>query len=205
MEVGVKKDWFGGRWNTTLTGYRILKNNELIADPNSAPTSGLSIEMGQKVAQGVEFDLRGNITRGLSLIANYAYTDSRILQLAEGVTGMKEGDVVPGFSKHTANVWLTYKITNGVLRGFGVSAGATFLGDRATYWDPSPDPSKVLEDYTKVDAGLFWEKDKIRVAANVFNVMNEYLYSGSYYQWLTAYNWQTDAPRNFRLSLAYRF
>lgn len=205
VEVGVKKQWFGGRWNTGLTVYRIMKNNELIGDPNQAPASGLSIEMGQKISEGVEFDLKGTIVRGLSVIANYAYTDSRISKVAEGITFMKVGDVVPGFAKHTANAWLVYRIQGGVLKGFGVQAGATFLGDRATYWELGPDPSKLIKDYFKMDAGLSWENAKFKVTANVFNLLDEYLYSGSYYGYLSSYNWQAEAPRNFRLSIGYSF
>lgn len=205
MEIGLKKDWLGGKWNTTLTVYRILKNNELTADPNSAPNSGLSIELGQKRAQGVEFDLRGTILRGLQLTANYAYTNAKVVKVADGVTDVKEGDIVPGYAKHTANAWLSYRIQSGVLRGLGFSAGYTFLGDRATYWEASPDPSKEIADYFKLDAGIFWENDKVRINANMFNVLDKYLYSGSWYSWLNAYNWQTDPPRNMRLSFAYKF
>lgn len=205
MELGVKKQWMNGRWSTGLTVYRILKNNELIADPNEAPASGLSIELGQKVSEGVEFDLKGSITRGLTLVANYAYTDSRVLKVAEGITTLKEGDVVPGFAKHTANAWLVYRVQRGALKGFGISGGATFLGDRATYWDPSPTGGTELPDYVKVDGGLSWENNKINISANVFNVLDEYLYSGSYYSWLSSYYWQTDAPRNLRLSVTYKF
>lgn len=205
MELGIKKDWFGGKWNTTLAVYRILKNNELTADPNSPPTSGLSIELGQKRAQGVEFDLRGNIFRGFNLTANYAYTVAKVVKVAGGVTAVKEGDIVPGYAKHTANAWLNYKIQSGLMKGLGFSAGFTFLGDRATYWEAAPDPEKEMNDYFKLDAGLFWENDKIRINANMFNVLNEYLYSGSWYSWLNAYNWQTDPPRNVRFSVAYKF
>jgi iron complex outermembrane receptor protein len=205
MEVGIKRDWVGGRWNSTLSVYRILKNNELTADPNSPPSAGLSVELGQKRSQGVEFDVRGKITNGLNLIANYAYTDSRVTDVAEGITDIEEGDVVPGFAKHTVNSWLSYKVQNGVLKGSGVSLGFTYLAGRETYWDPSPDPNQNLPDYFKLDAGLFWEKDKLRITANVFNVLDKYLYSGSYYAWLNAYYWQTDAPRNVRLSIAYSF
>jgi iron complex outermembrane receptor protein len=205
MELGLKKDWLGGKWNTTLSVYRILKNNELTADPNSPPASGLSIELGQKRAEGVEFDLRGTIFKGLNLVANYAFTDAKVIKVSEGVTAVKEGDIVPGYAKHTANAWLSYKIQNGSLKGLGFSAGTTFLGDRATYWEPSPDPDQQLKDYFKLDAGIFWENEKIRVNANMFNVLNEYLYSGSYYSYLNAYDWQTEAPRNLRLSVAYKF
>ena len=205
MEVGMKRDWAAGKWNSTLSFYRILKNNELTADPNSPPASGLSIELGQKRSQGIEFDVRGRITTALSLIANYAYTDSRVVEVAEGITDVEEGDIVPGFAKHTVNSWLNYKIQNGVLKGAGASLGFTYLAGRETYWDPAPDPSGNLPDYFKLDTGLFWEKDNLRITANVFNVLDRYLYSGSYYAWLNAYYWQTDAPRNVRLSISYNF
>jgi iron complex outermembrane receptor protein len=103
------------------------------------------------------------------------------------------------------NAWLNYKIQTGVLKGTGISTGFTYLAGRETYWDPSPDPNKTIGNYFKLDAGLFWEKDNLRLTANMFNVLDEYLYSGSYYKWLNAYNWQTDAPRNIRFSINYKF
>ena len=210
-EFGIKRDWAAG-WSSTLALYRILKNNELTADPFD-PLSGKSIELGQKRAQGIEFDLRGTLLPGLNLIANYAYTDSRVNKVSEGVTYPAEGSIVPGFAKHTFNTWLTYTIQQGALHGTGFSAGYTALLDRATYWEAAPDPTKELKDYFKLDAGLFWQKDKIRIAANVFNLLDKYLYSGSYESWMTdqdgnyhpMYSWQTEAPRNYRLSIAYRF
>lgn len=205
LEFGIKRDWAAGRWNSTLSVYRILKNNELTADPYSPPASGLSVELGQKRAQGIEFDVRGRITPGLNVIANYAYTDSRVTKVADGITDIEKGDVVPGYAKHTFNSWLNYKVQEGVLKGTGVSLGFTYLTGRETYWDPSPDPNQNLPDYFKLDAGLFWEKENLRITANVFNVLDKYLYSGSYYAWLNAYYWQTDPPRNLRLSISYSF
>jgi iron complex outermembrane recepter protein len=218
MEVGVKKDWTGG-WNTTLSLYRILKNNEITADPSN-PNSGLSIELGQKRAQGIEFDLRGTILPGLTMTANYAYTDSRVTKVAEGVTSPTEGSIVPGFAKHTMNAWLNYQIERGVLKGLGISGGFTKLMNRATYWTPAPSQDKDLQDYFKLDAGIFWKQDNIKITLNVFNVLDDYLYSGSYEDWMydgpqpwtggngqlsPTYSWQTEAPRNFRLSLTYSF
>ena len=204
-EFGIKKDWADGSWNTTVSFYRIMKNNELTADPNSAPTAGLSVVLGQKRAQGIEFDLRGTILPGLNLVANYAYTDSKVTKVTEGVTSITKGDIVPGFSKHTVNSWLTYKIQKGALKGIGVSGGFTYLVDRAmTNWSRTNTASN-LPDYFKLDGGLFWEKSKIRVTANVFNVLDKYLYSGGYYSYLNSYYWQTEAPRNYRVSISYKF
>lgn len=215
MEIGLKKEWFGGSWSTSIAIYQILKNNELTPDPNFAgdPSQITSIELGQKKAKGIEFDLQGTIISGLNLVANYAYTDSRVVKVAEGVTVIEEGDVVPGFAKHTVNSWLNYKFQRGVLKGFGASAGFTYLADRATYWNPAPDPGKEIENYFKLDGGLFWEQGRFKVTGNVFNVLNAYLYSGSYelYMYDTdgnespVYTYQAEAPRNVRLSVAYKF
>jgi iron complex outermembrane receptor protein len=199
IEFGIKRDWANGRWNTTLAVYRIIKNNEATADPASNPGNPTYIILDKKRSQGIEFDLRGKITNGLSLIANYALTDSKV------ISGEKKGDVVPGYAKHTANAWLSYRIHDGILEGLGVSAGLTWLAGRETYWDPAPDPSQKIPDYVKIDGGLSWEKDKIRIAVNVFNVFNKFIYSGSYYSWLNAYYWQTETPRSARLSIGYSF
>ena len=116
---------------------------------------------------------------------------------------IKVGDVVPGYSKHVANAWLTYKLLAGVLKGAGISGGFTYMAGRQT--DTWSVGLLKLPDYFKLDGGLFWEGSKMRVTANAFNILDKYLYSGSYYAPLQAYNWQAEAPRNYRLSIAYKF
>lgn len=205
-EFGIKRDWMEGKWNTTVSVYRILKENELTADPNAPANSGLSIVFGQRRAQGVEFDLRGEILPGLDLTANYALTDSKVSKVNAGVTdatGIKVGDVVPGYSKHVANAWLTYKLRTGKLRGAGISGGFTYMAGRET--DTWSVGLQRLPDYFKLDGGLFWEGNKLRITANAFNILDKYLFSGSYYSYLSAYYYQAEAPRNYRLSIAYKF
>lgn len=202
-EFGIKRDWFNGNWSISASIYRIQKQNELTADPFSDPNSGLSIVFGEKRAQGVEFDVRGKITDGLNIIANYAFTESIVSEVAPGVTYIKEGDIVPGYSKHTANAWLNYTIQEGKLKGLGASAGFTWLAGRAT--DTWSVGLEKLPDYFKLDGGLSYETGKIKFTANVFNILNEYLYSGSYYDYLQAYYWQSEPPRNARLGITYKF
>jgi len=202
-EIGIKKDWFGGKWNTTLSAYRILKQNELTADPANTPGQNFSVVLGEKRSQGIEFDLRGKITDGLTLIANYAYTDSKVTEVTPGVTGINVGDVIPGFAKHVSNAWLTYTLQNGVLKGSGISAGFTYLAGRAT--DTWSVGLQKLPNYFKLDGGLFYERSKFKITGNAFNILNKYLFSGSYYSFLNSYYYQAEAPRNFRVSVAYKF
>ncbi|WP_316839461.1 TonB-dependent siderophore receptor [Pedobacter gandavensis] len=203
IEFGIKKDWFDGRWNTTIAAYRILKNNELSPDPTSTPAAPYSLQLGQSTTKGIEFDLRGEILPGLNLIANYALTDSRVSKATEvyGVV-IPVGTKITGYAKHNANAWLSYKIQQGELKGAGISGGFSYLADRSS-WSWGGSGTQEMPSYFKLDGGVFWEKEKIRLTANVFNILDKYLYSGASYG--NYYYWQTEAPRNFRLSIAYKF
>jgi iron complex outermembrane receptor protein len=201
MEVGIKKNWFQDHWSTTLSVYRILENGKLVSDPDTTgnPNNRYSLQLGQNQTQGVELDIRGQITRGLNVILNYAYTDSKISKALDKTI---VGDPIPGFAKHVANGWLTYQIQGGALRGVGFSGGFTFQKDRST-WDWGSANQMQLPDYFRTDAGIFWQHKKMKVNLTVNNVLDKYLYSGAPYG--NYYYWQVDPPRNFKLSVAYRF
>lgn len=201
VEFGIKKDWFDGSWSTTLAAYSILKKNELTSDPANTPGQQFSLVLGEKRAQGVELDLRGKIFDGLNLIANYAFTESVVLE--SNVSTIKEGSIVPGYAKHTANAWLNYSIQNGTFKGLGASIGGTYLAGRLT--DTWSVGLEKLPNYFKLDGGLSYDTRKFKVTANVFNILNKYLYSGSYYSYLSAYYWQTEQPINVRVGVTYKF
>jgi len=213
LELGLKKNWFEDRWSTTLSVYRILKQNELTSDPmHSTPSESYSMVLGEKVAKGVEFDARGTIVPGFTSIANYAFTEAQVTKVAEGAAGYTVGQLLPGYAKHTTNAWLSYEIQKGLLQGLGLNGGFTSLIDRHTGWSTE---GKQLPDYFKVDGGIFYSKDKYRITLNVFNLLDKYLFSGSYSasptvrgDWSTsaeAYYYQAEPPRNLRLSVTYTF
>lgn len=199
-EIGIKRDWFGGRWSTTVALYSILQNNQNAADPTNTAAEQFVVQFGQTKTQGIEFDLRGEIVRGLNLVANYALTDSKI---SKSATESLVGNKVPGYAKHNANAWLSYRVQQGVLRGFGASLGFTYQGERTTWAWTGATGQQALPDYFKLDGGLFWEQDRFRVTANVFNIADTYLYSGSPY--LSYYYWQAEPGRNSRIGVSYRF
>ncbi|MEP6929610.1 MAG: TonB-dependent receptor, partial [Flavobacterium sp.] len=108
IEFGIKKDWFDGSWSTTVSAYRIIKENELTADPENGPNDVFKVVLGEKRAEGVEFDVRGKILDGLNLIANYAFTEAIVTE--SNVPSITEGSALTGFSKHVANAWLNYTL-----------------------------------------------------------------------------------------------
>lgn len=201
IEVGFKRDWFAGKWNTTLSLYNINKNNEITGDPDLTdnPNGKYSILLGKTRVQGVEFDLKGEIVKGFNAIFNYAFTENKY---TETTASAKKGDRVPGYAKHTANGWLNYTFSDNILEGFGLSFGGTYMADRSS-WNWGSTNTLQMADYVKFDAGASWENSKFRVNLNVFNIFNRYLYSGSPYAGY--YYYQADAPRNFRISIGYKF
>ena len=200
-ELGVKREWAGGKWNSSLSVFRILRNNENSSDPSDA-TGKYIVQLGQSRAQGIEFDIRGELLPGLTLTANYALTDNQITKANDSAKATI-GNKVPGYAKHTANAWLNYKIQEGVLKGFGISGGMTFLGTRSTWSWTGATGEIALPDYTKFDGGIFWEQDRLRISCNVFNLADKYLYTGAAYG--AYYYWQAEAGRNWRLGINYRF
>lgn len=201
LELGVKKSWFDERWSSTFSVYRILENGKLVSDPDTTGNADhrYSLQIGQNKTQGVELDIRGQITRGLNAILNYAYTDSYI---SKDMDKHNVGKPIPGFAKNVANGWLTYQISRGMLKGLGFSAGASYQADRST-WNWGAANQMPLPDYWRMDAGIFWKRKKLKVNLTVNNITNRYLYSGAPYG--DFYYWQAEAPRNFKLGIDYRF
>lgn len=194
-EVGLKKDWMNGRWNSTISAYQITKNNVLTAIPGT----NFSTQLGQTRTSGVELDVRGEVVRGLNMTLNYAYTDSKI---TEDTNPERIDAPVPGFARHITNGWLSYRLPVSKLQGMGISLGYQWQLERYP-WFADPGAENALPDYFRLDGAVSWQNDTFTVALNVNNILNEYLFSGSPYAGY--YYYQTEAPRNFRLSLGYTF
>lgn len=197
-EAGLKKEWMGGRWNSTVSLYQITKNNVLTSDLNHL---NFSIQLGQTKTQGVEFDMRGQLLQGLDLTFNYAYTDSKV---TKDTDEKKVGVAVAGSTKHITNAWLSYRATHGKFKGLGASLGYQWQVDRSS-WYVFDGTSQALPDYFRLDGAVSWQSNQFTVALNVNNLLNKYLFSGAPYTWLNAYYWQTEPLRNSRISIGYKF
>jgi len=198
MELGLKREWFGGSWVTSLSLYQITKNNVLTADPDNI---NFSVQMGQTVTKGLEFDVRGQISDELDITANYAYTDGVVTKDTDPA---RENIAVPGISTHLANGWLTYRFKEKAFKGLGLSVGAQYQGGR-TSWYVFDGSQQNLPDYFKLDGAVSYQFNKFTIALNVNNITSKTLYSGAYYNWGGFYYWQTEPLINSRLNITYKF
>jgi iron complex outermembrane receptor protein len=195
-EIGIKKDWLRGRWNTTLSVYRVTRAGVLSVDPDQP---GYYIQIGKSTAKGVDFDLKGRIVNGLNVVINYAYTDSEITSdLDPNLIGAR----TPLYVKHIQNTWLTYDLPFAFVKGFGISTGYQYQAGRSgRYSTATP---YAIPDFFRLDAGLRWSNAKVRVNMIVNNLLDKKLIGTP---WLRngLYYWIPQAPANLRLSVGYSF
>lgn len=200
LEIGLKKDWLKGKWNTTLSLYRIMKNNQVSKDPDNVSGENYVLQFGETKTQGIEFDIKGEIFQGMNLMANYAFTESII---TKSTNKYEKGMLVPGYAKHNINTWLNYKIQEGEFKNLAISTGISYMLDRATWWNGNYE-GESLPNYFRLDGALSWNSEKFSIHLNIYNILDKYLYNGAYHSsgW---YYWRPEAPRNFRLNITYNF
>jgi iron complex outermembrane receptor protein len=202
LELGFKRDWLNGKWNSTVAAYQITTNNVLTLDADhSTPAKQFSRESGQQKVKGVEVDIRGEIFKNFDIVANYAFTEGKT---TKDTDPNMVGNQIAGSTKHILNTWLNYKVDNGLLNGLGLSLGYQYQVKRAP-WYISPDNTGTLPDYFRLDGGISYQIKKVYINLIVNNILNKYLYSGGYYSYTNMYYWQAEAGTNARVTVSYKF
>jgi len=209
LELGIKRDWLNGKWNTAVSVYQITRNNVLTTDydhpmyaADGTPTGQYySRQSGQQQTKGIEVDVRGQIVKNLDVIINYAFTNAKVTKDADKAN---VGTQIPGSSRHVQNSWLNYKIDKGNLTGLGFSIGYQYQAQR-TPWYVATTGTQKLPDYFRLDGGVSYQKKNIGFNLLVNNILNKYLYSGGFYPWGGYYYWQAEAGTNLRFSVNYKF
>jgi iron complex outermembrane receptor protein len=193
-EIGIKKNWFNGRWNSTLSVYRINRSNIIATDPNNAQ---YRIQVGQTMSQGVDVDVVGQVARGLNVVVNYAYCDSKIEQ---DVNPLLVGTPTPMYVKHVQNTWLNYALP--VVSGLTVSLGYQYQGGRGERFATAT--KHTTPNYFRLDGGLGWQHRSLRVNLIVNNLLNKQLIATPWYR-SGLYYWVPQPPINGRLTVSYVF
>lgn len=139
-EGGVKAESFEGKLTSSIAYFHLTKDNLVTPDPNDPQ---LSIAIGKARSQGVEVDIAGQITDGLSLIGTYAYTDTKITKDYSGL----QGNRLPYVPLHAGSLWLKYDFQQQPLQGLSLGGGV-YLADRR-FGDASNSFSD--EGYARVD------------------------------------------------------
>lgn len=196
MEGGIKMDLFEGKLTSTLSYYDI-KVKDIVRNYNgpdpSEITANNKIQDGTQVSRGFEAEVIANPFQGFSIVAGFAYNDSK-LEKADTDEGRRPATAN---SPVSANLWLSYRLSQGALKGLTFGAGGNYASDNKI---ANSDFAGVfiLPAFTVLNASISYDTPKFRIGAKLDNLTNKKYWTG----------WSSMNPqqlRSFAGSIAFKF
>ena len=178
-EIGVKWDIRPGLSFTAS----YFDSEQTIATRDS--DTGENSEIVGLQVDGIELELKGQVTEKLSLAIGYSDLDG---ETAKG----GEPREIP---EYTASLWATYEVND----RFGIGFGITAQGESNIKNDK---PGLILPDYTRVDFAAYYDlADDLSIQLNVENVTDELYFPHSH----STHQASVGEPLNARISLRKTF
>jgi iron complex outermembrane receptor protein len=188
VEGGIKIDL----WNHKLTGsvsYYDIKVKDIVR--SNPANSDFSIQDGTQSSKGIDMELVANPVGGFSILAGYAYNDSKYTNIDPALTGLRPAGSGPA---RVANFWLSYRLTSGVMHGLGAGVGSNY--GSSAFQTNTQSAKVIIPSYTTIDASLFFERKNYRVSFKGNNLTDEKYWS---------YRLTPQNPVNFLAGAAYKF
>jgi iron complex outermembrane recepter protein len=172
-EVGFKTELFDGKLNSTLAFFDLTKQNV----STSVPGTIFSRAIGEVNSQGVELDISGQLTKNLSIIGSYAYTDARITKDLSGT----EGNRLASVPRNSGSLWAKWEFGDEFIRGLSLGIGLYVRGSRSADNNiTSPADYVQLPGYARWDASVGYSfkyaGTKMTTQLNVYNILDKKYY-----------------------------
>ncbi|MBB3693524.1 TonB-dependent siderophore receptor [Sphingomonas sp. BK580] len=158
FEGGVKLALAGTGLSGTIAVFRQTHDNVVTADPASV---GFYVQSGRQRARGVEVDMVWEPTPAFSLLANYAYTDTRD-------DGVAHGDRLIRVPKSSGRISARYRVLHGPAKGLALGAGISAFTSRELTL-----PNTIaVPGYAAIDAQASYDIGRFTLGASVVNLGN---------------------------------
>lgn len=190
-EGGIKANVFDGHLSGTVSYYDIRVGNILrtdVAHPN------FQVQNGAEVSKGLEVELQANPFAGFNITAGYAYNDARYTNADADVNGLRPNSSGP---QEMANLWLSYRLVAGPVKGLGVGLGGNYAG-RALVESSRSEGQFYVPEYTVLNASVFYDTGRFRLSVGANNLTDKKY-------WIGWYTVNPQQPRNINGSIAFRF
>ena len=166
IEVGWKQSALGGRLNTTVALFELVKRNR--ADFSLYP---IVTTIGEARSRGLEVDAIGQVSAQLALMASFTYLDAKVTK-----DPALEGKRLANTARHAGSLWGRWMFDEHWAVGAGVFAQGQREGDNAN--------SFQMPGYSRVDAMASYNfklgGSKGLVQVNLKNVFDKVHYTGSH-------------------------
>ena len=171
IEGGVKTALLGGRIQSSLSAYRIKRQNLLQADPRGDPEGdGInnSVAFGEVVSKGVDVDIAADITDNWVLTLTYAYNDAKITRSTTatngGITNVVPGGRFANAPKNTLGFWTRYQLPK---TGFAFALGGDYVSKRISL------SNQPVNAYFVFDGSVSWTGGPWDVRLRVDNIFDK--------------------------------
>ena len=168
LEIGLKREWFGGRLATTVSAFEIEQTDKAETGPVDPDSFRLS---GDERVRGVELEAKGNVSRNIDLLAGYSYLDAEFSKSADPDL---EGNTLPNIPEQKVSVFAVYEGLAGV---DGLSGGLSIVhvGDRKAGNDNIVD----LSTFTRGDLYLSYQRNDWMLDLTVENITDKDYVAGT--------------------------
>nr|WP_242415227.1 TonB-dependent receptor [Sphingomonas panni] len=158
IEGGVKLALAGTGLSGTIAVFRQTHDNVVTADPANV---GFYIQSGRQRARGVEVDMVWEPTPAFSLLANYAYTDTRD-------NGVAPGDRLIRVPESSGRIAARYRVLHGPAKGLAIGAGISAFTSRELTL-----PNTIaVPGYAAIDAQASYDIGRFTLGTSVVNLGN---------------------------------
>ncbi len=130
-------------------GFYVTRDNAPFLDPLTLTL----FQVGQQRSQGVEMSLTGKLTKQWSVLANWAYLDTKLTDPTNPEIFGQPNLNVP---HSLGNLWTRYNLIDEKTRTLGAALGLVGVGPRSA----NLADTVALPAYTRWDAGLYYRRDR---------------------------------------------
>ncbi|MDX9963965.1 TonB-dependent receptor domain-containing protein [Desulfobacter postgatei] len=191
-EIGAKNTFFNNRLVVNASIY-LMDLSDMQVSETVAPTESYITNAAEATGKGVELELMGKITAGLTIMAGFGYTDIEFDDFKD-TAGDYQGNTSTYSPGYTFNIGAQYRWENGFY------ARADLIGYGEMYFDKANEYKR--DAYQIVNAKIGYETEHFDVYLYGKNIFDEeydsYGYYGGYY---TIYS----DPGEVGLQVTYRF
>ena len=188
-ESGIKTDLFDGKLTASLSYYDIQVSNVVLTVGQNDLTQG-----GKNYSKGFEADINANPLPGFNIVAGYSRNESKLTDAAADYEGRRPESAGP---KNLVNLWLSYRILQGSVKGLGFGFGGNYASENAIL-NRLTTGVFTLPSYTVLNASVSYNTGAFSFAFKLNNLTNKLYYSG----WSTL---EPMLPRTGVGSIGYRF
>lgn len=190
-EGGVKLNAMQGKLTGSISYYDIHVADVLIPDPER---TGYTIQEGDISSKGFETEIIASPAAGLNIVAGYSHNNSRNVKAAPATDGLRPTNAGP---QNLANLWVSYTLTNGKLKGVGAGVGGNYASE-SLITNSLPTGAFVVPAYTVLNATIFYNAAAFRFGFKLDNLTNQRYWKG----WSTI---EPQMPRRLTANITFKF